>query len=293
VVAKVNNVFEISNITKSFKNKQILKGVDLIVNRGDIIGLLGLNGEGKSTLIKIILGILSQDYGEVKRNFDIKSDVGVMLQEISMPEKMKVYEWLDMVKCFSTNSKSVESVLDSVNLRTVRNKYCDSLSGGQQRRVQFATAIINNPKVLILDEPTVGMDVVSKKAFWETLNTFSFSKDLTIILISHDMEEVAEFCNRVLILSKGLLVSDSKMTDIQDRIEKNSSYSIDKSQITQEQLEVVTKFSFEETDSEIKFTYQMIDEVVSVGKIPISIIKKNQSNLRQYFMEVLENEPSE
>lgn len=292
-MAKVNNVFEISNITKSFKNKQILKGVDLIVNRGDIIGLLGLNGEGKSTLIKIILGILSQDYGEVKRNFDIKSDVGVMLQEISMPEKMKVYEWLDMVKCFSTNSKSVESVLDSVNLRTVRNKYCDSLSGGQQRRVQFATAIINNPKVLILDEPTVGMDVVSKKAFWETLNTFSFSKDLTIILISHDMEEVAEFCNRVLILSKGLLVSDSKITDIQDRIEKNSSYSIDKSQITQEQLEIVTKFSFEETDSEIKFTYQMIDEVVSVGKIPISIIKKNRSNLRKYFMEVLENEPSE
>ncbi|EFO67414.1 ABC transporter ATP-binding protein [Lactobacillus iners] len=289
----MNNVFEISNITKSFKNKQILKGVDLIVNRGDIIGLLGLNGEGKSTLIKIILGILSQDYGEVKRNFDIKSDVGVMLQEISMPEKMKVYEWLDMVKCFSTNSESVESILDSVNLRTVRNKYCDSLSGGQQRRVQFATAIINNPKVLILDEPTVGMDVVSKKAFWETLNTFSFSKDLTIILISHDMEEVAEFCNRVLILSKGLLVSDSKMTDIQDRIEKNSSYSIDKSQITQEQLEVVTKFSFEETDSEIKFTYQMIDEVVSVGKIPISIIKKNRSNLRKYFMEVLENEPSE
>lgn len=290
---KVNNVFEISNITKSFKNKQILKGVDLVVNKGDIIGLLGLNGEGKSTLIKIILGILSQDSGEVKRNFDIKSDVGVMLQEISMPEKMKVYEWLDMVKRFSTNSKSVESVLDSVNLRTVKNKYCDSLSGGQQRRVQFATAIINNPKVLILDEPTVGMDVVSKKAFWETLNTFSFSKDLTIILISHDMEEVSEFCNRVLILSKGLLVSDSKMTNVQDKIEKRSSYSVDKSQITQKQLEVIKKFSFEETDSEIEFKYQMIDEVVSIGKIPISIIKKNQSNLRQYFMEVLENVPSE
>ena len=290
---KVNNVFEISNITKSFKNKQILKGVDLVVNKGDIIGLLGLNGEGKSTLIKIILGILSQDSGEVKRNFEIKSDVGVMLQEISMPEKMKVYEWLDMVKRFSTNSKSVESVLDSVNLRTVKNKYCDSLSGGQQRRVQFATAIINNPKVLILDEPTVGMDVVSKKAFWETLNTFSFSKDLTIILISHDMEEVSEFCNRVLILSKGLLVSDSKMTNVQDKIEKRSSYSVDKSKITQKQLEVIKKFSFEETDSEIEFKYQMIDEVVSIGKIPISIIKKNQSNLRQYFMEVLENVPSE
>ncbi len=290
---KVNNVFEISNITKSFKNKQILKGVDLVVNKGDIIGLLGLNGEGKSTLIKIILGILSQDSGEVKRNFEIKSDVGVMLQEISMPEKMKVYEWLDMVKRFSTNSKSVESVLDSVNLRTVKNKYCDSLSGGQQRRVQFATAIINNPKVLILDEPTVGMDVVSKKAFWETLNTFSFSKDLTIILISHDMEEVSEFCNRVLILSKGLLVSDSKMTNVQDKIEKRSSYSVDKSQITQKQLEVIKKFSFEETDSEIEFKYQMIDEVVSIGKIPISIIKKNQSNLRQYFMEVLENVSSE
>lgn len=290
---KVNNVFEISNITKSFKNKQILKGIDLVVNKGDIIGLLGLNGEGKSTLIKIILGILSQDSGEVKRNFEIKSDVGVMLQEISMPEKMKVYEWLDMVKRFSTNSKSVESVLDSVNLRTVKNKYCDSLSGGQQRRVQFATAIINNPKVLILDEPTVGMDVVSKKAFWETLNTFSFNKDLTIILISHDMEEVSEFCNRVLILSKGLLVSDSKMTNVQDKIEKRSSYSVDKSQITQKQLEVIKKFSFEETDSEIEFKYQMIDEVVSIGKIPISIIKKNQSNLRQYFMEVLENVPSE
>ncbi|MDO4671177.1 MAG: ABC transporter ATP-binding protein [Aerococcus sp.] len=289
----MDNVFKISNITKLFKNKQILKGIDLVVNKGDIIGLLGLNGEGKSTLIKIILGILSQDSGEVKRNFEIKSDVGVMLQEISMPEKMKVYEWLDMVKRFSTNSKSVESVLDSVNLRTVKNKYCDSLSGGQQRRVQFATAIINNPKVLILDEPTVGMDVVSKKAFWETLNRFSFSENLTIILISHDMEEVSEFCNRVLILSKGLLVSDSKMTNVQDKIEKRSSYSVDKSQITQKQLEIIKKFSFEETDSEIEFKYQMIDEVVSIGKIPISIIKKNQSNLRQYFMEVLENVPSE
>lgn len=292
-MVKVNNVFEMSNITKAFKDKQILKGIDLIVNRGDIIGLLGLNGEGKSTLIKIILGLLSQDSGEVKRNFEIESDAGVMLQEISMPEKMKVYEWLDMVKRFSTNSNSVKSVLDSVNLSTVKNKYCDSLSGGQQRRVQFATAIINNPKVLILDEPTVGMDVASKKAFWETLNTFSFSKDLTIILISHDMEEVSEFCNRVLILSKGRLVLDSKMTNVQDKLEKNSSYSVDKSQITQEQLEVITKFSFEETDSEIKFKYQMIDKVVSVGKIPISIIKKNQSNLRQYFMEVLENGPSE
>ncbi|MFS1664604.1 ABC transporter ATP-binding protein [Streptococcus sp. zg-JUN1979] len=289
----MNNVVEISNITKSFKNKPILKGVDLVVNKGDIIGLLGLNGEGKSTLIKIILGILPQDYGEIKRNFEIKSDVGVMLQEISMPEKMKVYEWLDMVKRFSTHFKSVESVLDSVNLRTVKNKYCDSLSGGQQRRVQFATAIINNPKVLILDEPTVGMDVVSKKVFWEMLNTFSFRKDLTIILISHDMEEVAEFCNRVLILSKGLLVSDSKMTNVQDKIEKRSSYSIDKSQITQEQLEAITKFSFEETNSEIKFKYQMIDEVVSLGSIPMSIIKKNQSNLSQYFIEVLENETSE
>lgn len=290
---KVNNVLEISNITKSFKNKQILNGVDFVVNKSDIIGLLGLNGEGKSTLIKIILGLLSQDSGEVKRNFEIKSDVGVMLQEISMPEKMKVYEWLDMVKCFSTNSKSVESVLDSVNLRTVKSRYCDSLSGGQKRRVQFATAILNNPQLLILDEPTVGMDVVSKKAFWETLNTFSFSKDLTIILISHDMEEVSEFCNRVLILSKGLLVLDSKMTSVQDKIEKKSSYSVDKSRITQKQLKAITEFSFEETDSEIKFKYQMIDEVVSVGKIPISIIKKSQSNLREYFMEVLENVPCE
>lgn len=289
----MNNVLEISNITKSFKNKQILNGVDFVVNKSDIIGLLGLNGEGKSTLIKIILGLLSQDSGEVKRNFEIKSDVGVMLQEISMPEKMKVYEWLDMVKCFSTNSKSVESVLDSVNLRTVKSRYCDSLSGGQKRRVQFATAILNNPQLLILDEPTVGMDVVSKKAFWETLNTFSFSKDLTIILISHDMEEVSEFCNRVLILSKGLLVLDSKMTSVQDKIEKKSSYSVDKSRITQKQLKAITEFSFEETDSEIKFKYQMIDEVVSVGKIPISIIKKSQSNLREYFMEVLENVPCE
>ena len=263
------------------------------MNKGATIGIFGLNGGRKSTLIQIILGILSQDSGEVKKNFEIKSDVGVMMQEIAMPEKMKGFERVYMAKHISTTSKSVESVLDSVNLRTVKNKYCASLSGGQQRRVQFATAIINNPKVLILDEQTDGMDGVSKKTLWETLNIVAFSKDLTIILISHDMEEVSEFCNRVLILSKGLLVSDSKMTNVQDKIEKRSSYSVDKSQITQKQLEVIKKFSFEETDSEIEFKYQMIDEVVSIGKIPISIIKKNQSNLRQYFMEVLENVPSE
>lgn len=283
-------LFRLTRIKKSFGEKKVLKGVDLTVNRGDIVGFLGLNGEGKSTLTKILLGLITQDEGEVIRNFNVKKDAGVMLQEISVPERMKVIEWIDMIRRFSNSSKTSEEILEAVNLSNERHKYCNTLSGGQQRRAQFATAIASNPKILILDEPTVGMDIVSKRAFWDTLINFSFESDLTIILISHDLEEVSEFCNRIVVLDKGFIKLDHKMVDINKQLQNNSLYSLEKSSITEKQLEAMNHLIFKYENDELLFTDSDIDTVVFDNHISVRLLNKKQKTLRELFMEVLENE---
>lgn len=287
----MNKLFEVRDVKKSFKHKEVLKGINLSIYQGDVIGLLGLNGEGKSTLIKILLGLLVPDAGQVMRQVDVQSEVGVMLQEIAMPERMKVWEWLEMVRHFAPDSESVENVLQKVELTAEKRKYCDALSGGQQRRLQFATAIIHNPKVLVLDEPTVGMDVLSKKAFWETLTHFSTQHHLTILLISHDMEEVAAFCNRLLILDQGRLMVDEKMADIKEILEEESSYFLPKARLTKEQLASAKEKSLGETEGELQIASKEMDELLAEYSLPLSLIHRRQKGLREYFMEVLEDEP--
>lgn len=286
----MNKLFEVSNLKKSFKHKEVLKDINLNIYQGDVIGLLGLNGEGKSTLIKILLGLVVPDAGQVTRQVDVQSEVGVMLQEIAMPERMKVWEWLEMVRHFASDSESVESVLQKVELTAEKKKYCDTLSGGQQRRLQFATAIIHSPQVLVVDEPTVGMDVLSKKAFWETLTHFSTQHHLTILLISHDMEEVAEFCNRLLILDQGRLLVDEKMEHIKKILEAESSYFLPKDRLTREQLEAMKERSLRETEGELQIASEDMDELLVEYSLPLSLIHRRQKGLREYFMEVLEHE---
>lgn len=286
----MNKLFEVSNLKKSFKHKEVLKDINLNIYQGDVIGLLGLNGEGKSTLIKILLGLVVLDAGQVTRQVDVQSEVGVMLQEIAMPERMKVWEWLEMVRHFASDSESVESVLQKVELTAEKKKYCDTLSGGQQRRLQFATAIIHSPQVLVVDEPTVGMDVLSKKDFWETLTHFSTQHHLTILLISHDMEEVAEFCNRLLILDQGRLLVDEKMEHIKKILEAESSYFLPKDRLTREQLEAMKERSLRETEGELQIASEDMDELLVEYSLPLSLIHRRQKGLREYFMEVLEHE---
>ena len=206
----MNSVISINNISKAFGSKKVLENISFDLYENEIIGLVGLNGAGKSTLISIILGLLKSDDGLVNLN---SKKVGAILQEVSMPAQIKVYEFIEMVMKFAVNPKSLEEVLEISDLQNEHNSFCDKLSGGQQRRLQFALAIASNPKVLILDEPTVGMDFKSKEKFLKYLKEVSTTT--SIILSSHDFSEIQTVATRVVVLNKAQIIYDKKAEDIE------------------------------------------------------------------------------
>ena len=131
-----------------------------------------------------------------------------------------------MITKFSKNPKTVNEILDITNLQPLKNTICTKLSGGQKRQLQFALAIANNPNLLILDEPTVGMDFITKKNFFKYLN--NISNNISIILTSHDLTEFQEFCNRIIILNDSKIIYDKKSNEVSDSLPKILKISLNK-----------------------------------------------------------------
>ncbi|MBN2368184.1 ABC transporter ATP-binding protein [Candidatus Woesearchaeota archaeon] len=223
-------VIEFCDISKSFGKKRVLNKIDLKIYHGDIFGLLGGSGSGKSTLTNILLGICKPDSGKVLFNgVDITGDsyilrkiVGLTTQENSFYDKLTVYENMmyysnlyRVKKPRKELKKHIDSILSSVALSSSKNTLAESLSGGMKRRLDFAISIVHNPELLILDEPTTGLDPLLVKQFWDVVKKVGGEKK-TILVISHIFSEIKENCNRVGILSKGVLdtLKVSSATDL-------------------------------------------------------------------------------
>ncbi|MFQ3727185.1 ABC transporter ATP-binding protein [Staphylococcus equorum] len=210
----MSNIFKLNDINKFFGKNKVLDSINLSIDQGEIVGLLGLNGQGKSTLIKILLGLLKQSSGTITRNIDFKQQCGVVLQDIAIPEKMKVIEWLNLLKAFSNEKQDIDKILNQVDLLQEKDKYCSNLSGGQQRRLQYAASLVNNPDFLVLDEPTAGMDIASQELFWDNIYSKVKKEQLSVFLISHDLDEIEEFATRIIILDAGKIILDKNVAEI-------------------------------------------------------------------------------
>lgn len=205
----MDSLITLNNISKSFGTRKILNNISFNISKRETIGLIGLNGTGKSTLISIIVGLLKPDSGTVNLN---STEIGIMFQDVSTPSQIKVFELIEMVIKFSKNPKTLSEVLKISNLQDKKNRFCSDLSGGQKRQLQFALAIANNPQLLILDEPTVGMDFKAKQNFFNYLK--SISNDVSIILTSHDFEEINELSDRILILKDSQIICNEQYKEI-------------------------------------------------------------------------------
>lgn len=263
----MSEILKVSNLSKSYGSNLALNHVSFSVKQNEVVGLIGNNGAGKSTLIKILVNLLHQDGGEVHYQIDRfrpKQDIGVMCQEVSMPEKIKVIEWITMVQRFCRDSYSLGYVLKVAGISDLANKYAADLSGGQKRRVQFALAIIGKPKMLFLDEPTVGMDFSSRVDFWSQIHKM-LKEGMAVLLASHDLSEVEAVVHRVLMIDHGSILLDKEVTAI--RQTASAKISIMKDGLNQDVLTGLTAFAsqkrgFEEGRDYIGFTPDDIDEAV-------------------------------
>ena len=222
---------EINNLKKVYdKNVVALKGIDLKVEKGDFYALLGPNGAGKSSTIGIIGSLVTKTSGSVSifgNDIDVnlnkaKSLLGVVSQEINFSQFEKVYDIVITQAGFygiprKTAAPKVESIFKKLGLWDKRNVQARTLSGGFKRRLMIAKALIHDPKLLILDEPTAGVDIELRREMWSFLKDIN-KKGTTIILTTHYLEEAEQLCRNIGIIDRGEIVEDTNMKDLLGRL---------------------------------------------------------------------------
>ena len=216
------NIITIENVCKNYKTKKALDNVSLTVKEGELFGLLGVNGAGKTTLIKILCGLTKKTSGTIMiNNFNldkeidkIKEIIDISPQETSVANNLTVKENLVFFANIynNNNTNTINEIIDIFNLNEVINQRAKTLSGGYKRRLSIAIALISKPKILFLDEPTLGLDVFARRELWNIIR--KLQKDITIILTSHYLEEIENLCDRVAILSNGKLLKTGTIEEL-------------------------------------------------------------------------------
>ena len=214
-------VLKINNVTKAYKDHQVLKGISLQVMDNEIKALIGVNGAGKSTLLDIVCGVKSMDEGQVlindmstsdkKKRLDIKYTIGYMPQSFALFNDLTVEENLKYLRAVYKMDIDIDKVIDKCNLSTYRRVIASSLSGGYRQLLSLAGAIVHNPKLLILDEPTSAMDPLFRKDFWKIVKEYKCSGG-TVLVITHYLEELLE-CESFACLSEGIIKYDGRVKE--------------------------------------------------------------------------------
>ena len=204
-------MFKVSEIKKSFKNKEVLKGVSFTIEEGDKVALLGNNGAGKSTLLKIIAGQLQANAGRIETTLDFQTEIGMMPQGDILIDDLKVGD-LVLLKCYMNQLEDIDidALMKMVELEGFKNQYVLGLSGGQKRRLSLLLTILNEPRLIFLDEPTTGMDLESVDNFWHLLEEQKF----TSVVVTHDFNQIDHFFTKVLILKDGRIAAQESVEDI-------------------------------------------------------------------------------
>lgn len=204
-------MFKVSEIKKSFKNKEVLKGVSFTIEEGDKVALLGNNGAGKSTLLKIIAGQLQANAGSIETTLDFQTEIGMMPQGDILIDDLKVGD-LVLLKCYMNQLEDIDidALLKMVELEDFKNQYVLGLSGGQKRRLSLLLTILNEPRLIFLDEPTTGMDLESVDNFWHLLEEQKF----TSVVVTHDFNQIDHFFTKVLILKDGRIAAQESVEEI-------------------------------------------------------------------------------
>ena len=209
------NAIELTNIVKKYKDKTVVNNINLNIKEGELFSLLGTNGAGKTTTIKMISTLIKQNSGTIQvLGYDtikdykiIRKKINVSPQETAVAMNLTVYENLDfMANVYQIKNKKdkIDNLIKTFKLEEVLKQKAKTLSGGYMRKLSIAISLINDPKILFLDEPTLGLDVLSRKELWNTINTLKGK--ITIILTTHYMEEAESLSDRVAIMNKGNII---------------------------------------------------------------------------------------
>ena len=214
---------QLRGLTKSFKSHDgpvhAVRGVDIDVSPGETVALLGPNGAGKSTTIDMLLGLLRPDAGTVSL-FGMTPDkavaagaIGAMLQTGGLIQDLSVRELITMMASLYPHPLGVDEVIRLTKIEDLVGRKTTKLSGGQTQRLRFALALVSNPDLLVLDEPTVALDVEARREFWATMREFA-ARGKTVVFATHYLEEADAYSDRIILMARGVVVADGPATEI-------------------------------------------------------------------------------
>lgn len=249
----MNEMIEVKNLTKEYKKRKAVDDLTFEVHQGEILGLLGPNGSGKTTTINCILSLLNFDQGQIKifgkemspDAYDLKKEIGVVFQEIAVFDELNVYDNIDYfcglyIKDKTLRKKNIEEAIQLVGLEEFKKYMPKQLSGGLLRRLNIACGIAHKPKLIFLDEPTVAVDPQSRNHILDGIKTLR-EQGATIVYTTHYMEEVEILCDRVIILDHGKIIASGTVEELKELASIEEKIVVEGIQIDTNQKNVIQK----------------------------------------------------
>ena len=304
------NVLKVEELSKIYSKKtskeiKALDNLNLEVKEGEIFGLLGPNGAGKTTFLNILAGTVIKNSGNVnvwgfdldKNPREVRASIGIVPQEVNLDAFFSPKQILELqagLYGIPRKERITDTILKIVSLEKQANSYARSLSGGMKRRLLIAKAMVHRPPILVLDEPTAGVDVELRQNLWSNVKALN-KQGVTIILTTHLMYEAEEMCNRIAIINKGNLVKVDTTKNLLDSIKtKKIIFKVEKIKEINKDKDNSIKFSY--NNNEITAVYERkkhkIDEVISKIKnsgIEINDISTDDGNLEDVFIDLTKN----
>lgn len=268
-------MIEVKNVTKKYGKAIAVDDISFTIQEGEIVGLLGPNGAGKSTTMNMITGFIEQTQGDIivdgydmlKKPKKAKKEIGYMPEGVPLYTDLTVKEFVNYMAEIKqvdkkTRKEKIEKIIEQTGLKDVQKKLVKNLSRGYKQRVSMAGALVGNPKILILDEPTVGLD---PKQITEIRNLIKeLGKIHTVILSSHILSEVSQICNKVIIINKGKIVAIDTPENLENKVTNNNSVYV----------------TVEDPENKIKATTEKIKDIKN-----IKLVEENEDGTKQYIIE--------
>jgi ABC-2 type transport system ATP-binding protein len=289
-------VIEVKSLTKSYNGRKALKGINFTIQTGELYGLLGPNGAGKTTIISIMSSILDADSGEVtigRYNLStdaksVKKVIGVVPQEIALYNELTAYEnllfWGGLYQVPGKElSNQANELLNLFGLEDRKNDKVGNYSGGMKRRINIAAALLHRPKVLFMDEPTVGIDPQSRNLIFEMIEKLH-SQGMTIVYTTHYMEEAERFCNRIGIIDNGQIIAEGTLDELKSTISTKEIINITFSNINEEKANEIKSFWSDAKQSDTSILFKSSNVKFDLSKL---VLKCNQIGLDITNVEIM------
>ncbi|UTC97078.1 ABC transporter ATP-binding protein [Treponema denticola] len=303
-------ILEVKDVSKKYGKKQVLSGVSFDIEEGDIFGLIGPNGAGKSTLINIITGILDPLNGEVligghsikKKPIEAKRLIGLVPQELALSEDISAIDNLNFfASLYGLSGKklkeAVNEALEVVGLTEKKKEKVKKFSGGMKRRLNLAAAIMHKPRLLILDEPTVGIDPQSRNNIFEYLRKVNSQDKTTILYTSHYMEEVEELCKNIFVIDEGREIAYGSLNSVKEKANGTVTIEIKADNINEDLIEKIRlldgALNVKKEANTLNILYERskvnLDELIKILQTSGAVIKAiqiNELNLGEVFLQL-------